>query len=160
MHLVPADQIHRRIIDKDRICQAIAGVGDPAEVQQLAERFTLLADPHRLALLKAINTVSGISVSDLAVATRMNDTAVSQALRLLRVAGVVAADKDGRVVRYRIVDEAIRALLPPPPLDMPPCRPPAGKTWDDLIQDHDTTHQRDQDPTVDPYAVPSIATPG
>ena len=41
----------------------------------------------------------------------MNDPAVSQALRLLRAAGVVAGEKEGRVVRYRVVDEAVRGLL-------------------------------------------------
>lgn len=41
----------------------------------------------------------------------MRDPAVSQALRLLRTAGVVTGDKDGRIVRYRLVDEALRPLL-------------------------------------------------
>jgi DNA-binding transcriptional ArsR family regulator len=41
----------------------------------------------------------------------MNDPAVSQALRLLRAAGVVAGEKEGRVVRYRVVDEDVRGLL-------------------------------------------------
>jgi DNA-binding transcriptional ArsR family regulator len=36
---------------------------------------------------------------------------VSQALRLLRVAGVVAARKDGRVMRYRLIDDIVADLL-------------------------------------------------
>lgn len=52
-----------------------------------------------------------LAVSDLAVATGMNDPAVSQALRLLRTAGVVEGDKDGRVVRYRVTDGPTAELL-------------------------------------------------
>jgi DNA-binding transcriptional ArsR family regulator len=41
----------------------------------------------------------------------MNDPATSQALRLLRAAGVVAGEREGRVVRYRVVDQEVAALL-------------------------------------------------
>ena len=58
-----------------------------------------------------IDRTGPLAVSDLAIATGMNDPAVSQALRLLRAAGVVAGEKEGRVVRYRVVDEAVRGLL-------------------------------------------------
>ena len=70
-----------------------------------------MPDPGRLALLLALHRAGPIAVSDLAVATGMKDTAVSQALRLLRTAGIVEGDKDGRVVRYRVTDDPTRALL-------------------------------------------------
>ena len=41
----------------------------------------------------------------------MSDSAVSQALRLLRTAGAVAGEKEGRVVRYAIVDPVVADLL-------------------------------------------------
>jgi DNA-binding transcriptional ArsR family regulator len=50
-------------------------------------------------------------VTDLAVAAGMNDTTVSAALRLLRAAGVVAAQRDGRIIRYSLADAEIGALL-------------------------------------------------
>ena len=50
-------------------------------------------------------------MTDLAVATGMNATAVSQALRLLRAAGMVAAHRDGRVIRYTLTDPTVAALL-------------------------------------------------
>jgi DNA-binding transcriptional ArsR family regulator len=111
MHLVPAEHAHRRTIDEHLVCEAIEGIGEPAAVRGWAARFALLSDPGRLTLLRAIRRVPDISVSDLAIAAGMNDTAVSQALRLLRVAGAVAANKDGRVVRYRLVDQTVAALL-------------------------------------------------
>ncbi|MER0445234.1 metalloregulator ArsR/SmtB family transcription factor [Streptomyces sp. Edi4] len=111
MHLVPADRAGHRTIDGHRVCDAIAAIGDPTRVRAWADRFSLLADPNRLALLLALRRAGPLAVSDLAVATGMRDPAVSQALRLLRAAGAVAGEKDGRVVRYRVVDEATARLL-------------------------------------------------
>ncbi|MET7733976.1 metalloregulator ArsR/SmtB family transcription factor [Streptomyces sp. NPDC005402] len=111
MHLVPADRADRRTIDGHRVCDAIAAIGDPGHVRTWSDRFALLADPNRLSLLLALHRTGPLAVSDLAIATGMNDPAVSQALRLLRAAGVVAGEKEGRVVRYSVVDEAVRGLL-------------------------------------------------
>ncbi|MFJ8198941.1 ArsR/SmtB family transcription factor [Streptomyces sp. NPDC096152] len=111
MHLVPADRADRRTIDGHRVCDAIAAIGDAGHVRAWADRFSLLADPKRLALLLALHRTGPLAVSDLAIATGMNDPAVSQALRLLRAAGAVEGDKEGRVVRYRIVDPQVRQLL-------------------------------------------------
>ncbi|WP_190212455.1 ArsR/SmtB family transcription factor [Kitasatospora indigofera] len=113
MHLVPPERAEHRTIDGHRVCEAIAAIGDPARVRTWAERFSLLADPGRLALLLALHRAGPLAVGDLAVATGMRDPAVSQALRLLRTAGVVAGDRDGRVVRYRVVDQELGALLAP-----------------------------------------------
>ncbi|MFI9250450.1 ArsR/SmtB family transcription factor [Streptomyces sp. NPDC053069] len=111
MHLVPADRADRRTIDGHRVCEAIAAIGDADRVRTWAGRFSLLADANRLALLLALHRTGPLAVSDLAVATGMNDPAVSQALRLLRAAGVVAGEKQGRVVRYRVVDAELRTVL-------------------------------------------------
>lgn len=122
MHLVPADRADHRIIDDHRACEAIAALGDPEAVASWAQRFSLLADPGRLSLLVCIRAAGPISVTDLAVASGMNDTSVSQALRLLRAAGMVAAERDGRVIRYSLADEEIGSLLArlfPAPAEVP-----------------------------------------
>ncbi|NJP70918.1 metalloregulator ArsR/SmtB family transcription factor [Streptomyces sp. C1-2] len=111
MHLVPAERADRSAIDGHRVCDAVAAIGEPDHVRAWAERFSLLSDPGRLALLMALRQTGPLAVSDLAIATGMNDPAVSQALRLLRAAGVVAGEKDGRVVRYRIIDPITADLL-------------------------------------------------
>lgn len=111
MHLVPPEHAGRRTIDGHRVCEAIAAVGEPERVRAWADRFSLLSDPGRLSLLLALHEAGPIAVSDLAVATGMRDAAVSQALRLLRTAGIVEGEKDGRIVRYRLVDGPVSALL-------------------------------------------------
>jgi len=122
MHLIPADRADHRIIDGHRACEAIAALGDPEAVVSWAQRFSLLADPGRLSLLVCIRAAGPISVTDLAVASGMNDTTVSQALRLLRAAGLVAAERDGRVIRYSLADEETGSLLArlfPVPVEVP-----------------------------------------
>jgi ArsR family transcriptional regulator, lead/cadmium/zinc/bismuth-responsive transcriptional repressor len=111
MHLVPAARSGRRMLDAERVCQAVDAVGEPERVTNWAARFDTLGDPSRLALLLSIAQAGPISVTDLAVATDMNDTTVSQALRLLRAAGTVEGRRDGRIIRYVLADEEIRQLL-------------------------------------------------
>ncbi|KAA9151214.1 helix-turn-helix transcriptional regulator [Amycolatopsis acidicola] len=101
----------RRVIDAEAVDAALAGLGDRNVVQQWADRFSILADPSRLTLLVCIHYAREISVSDLAYAAGMTDTAVSQALRLLRAHGLVTGQRTGRVVRYRLADATIHDLI-------------------------------------------------
>lgn len=98
-------------MDAAAVDAALAGLGDRAVVMQWAERFSVLADPSRLTLLVCIHYAREISVSDLAVAAGMSDTAVSQALRLLRAHGLVTGHRSGRVVRYRLADATVHELI-------------------------------------------------
>jgi DNA-binding transcriptional ArsR family regulator len=111
VHLLPADRSDHRVIDAERICQAIAALDSPEAIQARARQFALLADPTRLTLLTCIRAAEPISVSDLAAATGINDATVSQTLRYLRASQTVIAERDGRVVRYRLASTPITALL-------------------------------------------------
>lgn len=111
MHRLPADRSHRRVIDGERVCRAIAALDDPAAIRERTRRFALLADPTRITLLTCIHAAGPISVSDLAAATGIADTTVSQTLRHLRASQTVEALRDGRVMRYRLVDPTVVALL-------------------------------------------------
>ena len=117
VHLLPAERRGQRVIDGERVCQAIEAIeaiGDTAALRSRAAQFALLSDPTRLTVLTCIRAAGPISVSDLAAATGITDTTVSQTLRHLRASRTVAAERDGRVIRYRLADGAIAALLGPP----------------------------------------------
>lgn len=98
-------------IEPDRVDAAVAGMGDREAIAEWARRFSLVADPSRLALLVSIHYAREISVTDLAAATGMTDTAVSQALRLLRAHGLVATRRDGRIVRHSLADATVHELI-------------------------------------------------
>lgn len=111
MHLLPAERSGHRVIDSERVCQAIAALGSPETIAERARWFAMLADPTRLALLTCIQAAGPISVSDLAAATGINDVTVSQTLRYLRAAQAVTTQRDGRVIRYQLASAPIEALL-------------------------------------------------
>lgn len=111
MHLLPADRSGHRVIDGERVCQAVAALGPEADIQARAKMFAILGDPTRLTLLTCIRAAGPISVSDLAAATGLNDSTVSQTLRYLRAAEVVTAERDGRVIRYQLAGGPVVGLL-------------------------------------------------
>lgn len=111
MHLVPPERAGRPVIDESAVCRAIESLGEPSHIDAWSERFALCADPHRLAILVCVRDAGPISVTDLALATDMNATAVSQALRLLRTAKAVEGVRNGRVIRYRLCDDQLDRLL-------------------------------------------------
>ncbi len=111
MHLLPADRAGHRVIDEEQVCRAVAVLGDPESIRIRAQHYAVLADPTRLTLLTCIGAAGPISVSDLAAATGLLDTTVSQALRHLRAAQIVSTQRDGRIIRYVLADHPVRALL-------------------------------------------------
>jgi DNA-binding transcriptional ArsR family regulator len=111
VHLLPDERADHRVIDPERVCQAIAALSPAAALESRARCYALLGDPTRLTLLTCIRAAGPISVSDLAAATGVNDTTVSQTLRHLRAAGAVTGQRDGRVIRYRLADGPVAALL-------------------------------------------------
>ena len=99
------------MIDGERVCLAVAALPSPEEISDRARQFAILGDPTRLTLLTCIKDAGPISVSDLAAATGINDTTVSQTLRYLRATQTVTAERDGRIIRYRLARGPVAALL-------------------------------------------------
>jgi DNA-binding transcriptional ArsR family regulator len=68
-----------------------------------AEVLKTLASPRRLEILHAVAR-GPIEVGRLAQAIGATQPNVSQHLAVLRAAGIVEAERDGREVRYRLAD--------------------------------------------------------
>jgi ArsR family transcriptional regulator len=68
-----------------------------------AEVLKTLASPRRLEILHALNR-GPIEVGRLAQEIGASQPNVSQHLAVLRAAGMVEAERDGREVRYRLAD--------------------------------------------------------
>jgi DNA-binding transcriptional ArsR family regulator len=78
--------------------------------RSVAETMQALAAPSRVRILSRL-AVAPCSVSDLAREVRMEQSAVSQQLRVLRHLGLVVGERDGRQVIYALYDDHVRALL-------------------------------------------------
>jgi len=68
-----------------------------------AEVLKTLAHPRRLAILHRL-AQGPCEVGRLAEDLNLTQPSVSQHLAVLRAAGIVEADRDGREVRYRLAD--------------------------------------------------------
>ena len=111
MHKVPDALSGARVIDPDQVCDAVAVLADADRVTEAATVLDVLGEVNRLSILLALQHAGDLCVSDLAVAVRMSDSAVSHALRLLRAHGMVTAHRQGRLVRYRLSGGLPRQLL-------------------------------------------------
>lgn len=98
-------------VDPGKVMHALDRLPDHAELADVADLFKLLGDPTRLKILYALVETGELCVCDLAAVVGVPETSVSHALRLLRMAGVVRARKDGRMAFYAIDDHHVRLVL-------------------------------------------------
>jgi len=81
-----------------------------SDLNDFAERFKLLGHPVRLQILDVLRR-SPECVCHLEALLGKPQPYISQQLRLLREAGVVADSKEGLNVFYHLVDSQVAALL-------------------------------------------------
>ncbi len=81
-----------------------------AEAESLAEFMAAFSTASRLRLLYALAAVER-TVDELAKATTLSSSAVSQQLRVLRLLRLVRARRDGRHMRYTLFDDHVADLL-------------------------------------------------
>jgi DNA-binding transcriptional ArsR family regulator len=73
--------------------------------------FRVLADPTRRAIFERLAREGELSVGALTLGARVSQPAVSQHLKALRSAGLVAEQRQGRQALYRAAPEGLRPLL-------------------------------------------------
>lgn len=77
---------------------------------EVAETMQALATPSRVRILSRLG-VAPCSVGELADEVDMEQSAVSQQLRLLRHLGLVVGERDGRQIIYALHDDHVGVLL-------------------------------------------------
>ena len=82
---------------------------DVEKAQRMAEFFSILGDSNRLRIL-SILAQQELCVCDLAATLNMTESAVSHQLRTLKVMRLVAYQKRGRKVYYRLLDHHVLDL--------------------------------------------------
>lgn len=80
-----------------------------AQVEEVAKLFSILAEPSRLKLLRALMT-KAMTVTDLIAATGMKQGNVSKHLGVLLDVRFVAKEKEGNFARYSIIDPKLFTL--------------------------------------------------
>ncbi|MBD2501615.1 ArsR/SmtB family transcription factor [Anabaena azotica] len=94
------------LVHLDNVRSIQTQILSPDKAQQMAEIFSILADPNRLRLISAL--FSGeLCVCDLAALTKMTESAVSHQLRLLKAMRLVSYRREGKNVYYSLADHHI-----------------------------------------------------
>jgi ArsR family transcriptional regulator, lead/cadmium/zinc/bismuth-responsive transcriptional repressor len=102
---------HDHPVDPARVEEArTRGLGTE-DAARLSSLLSLLSDPVRVRILYALDLVEELCVGDLALALDVSEDAVGYGLRLLRTAGLVRTQKQGRAVFYRLADRFPEPLL-------------------------------------------------
>jgi ArsR family transcriptional regulator, arsenate/arsenite/antimonite-responsive transcriptional repressor len=94
-------------------CPPIGAEQLPAPgARQLARQFAALADPVRLRILSVLATTAGgaVCACDLAEPVGKSQPTVSHHLKVLKAAGLVTAQRDGKNIWYAVVPAALDAL--------------------------------------------------
>lgn len=82
---------------------------EPELIPLVAKRFKALGEPARLALLAELQHGER-NVSELVAATRRGQPNVSQHLKELVHAGLIAARRDGNHMYYRVADRYVMRI--------------------------------------------------
>ena len=77
----------------------------------IATLMRTLADPTRRALFERVVNAGEAAVIELTTGSGVSQPAVSQHLKALRTAGLVAERREGRTTRYRATPEGLAPLV-------------------------------------------------
>jgi ArsR family transcriptional regulator, arsenate/arsenite/antimonite-responsive transcriptional repressor len=94
-------------------CPPIGAEQLPAPgARQLSRQFAALADPVRLRILSVLATTAdgAVCACDLAEPVGKSQPTVSHHLKVLKAAGLVTAQRDGKNIWYAVVPAALDAL--------------------------------------------------
>jgi DNA-binding transcriptional ArsR family regulator len=98
------------VIHKDIVDKALKEVSDDSTLYSMAEFLKVFGDSTRLKIINAL-MVSEMCVCDISAVTKMNSSAISHHLKILRDARVVKYRRQGKVVYYSICDEHIELIF-------------------------------------------------
>jgi ArsR family transcriptional regulator len=83
---------------------------DSDALSELADLFKLFGDITRIGILWALSE-SEMCVCDLCALLKMKQPAVSHQLKNLKLARIVKARRDGKVIYYSLDDDHVRKML-------------------------------------------------
>ncbi|MDI6818637.1 MAG: metalloregulator ArsR/SmtB family transcription factor [Methanothermobacter thermautotrophicus] len=92
--------------DRERVLRVRAEMPSIDEIRGICDIFKILSEPTRLKILRALSLES-LCVCELASLLDVTQSAVSHQLRILRNAGMVDYERDGKMARYYLRDNMV-----------------------------------------------------
>ncbi len=81
------------------------------KAEEVALKLKALANPRRLLLLCKLAEQGAMSVGQMAASVGLSQSALAQHLAVMREERLVAFDRDGQTLNYRIADPRLSRLL-------------------------------------------------
>lgn len=82
-----------------------------SKANEATRLLKLMANERRMLVLCHLASAGELTVSELTEKVRLSQSALSQHLALMREDGLVACERDGLTMRYRIADPIAERLL-------------------------------------------------
>ena len=99
-----------RRVESEECCPSVWRRPSPTTMPDIGAPFAALADPVRLKLLSLIGSCDEVCAGELVEPVGRSQPTVSHHLKQLFEAGLVARERRGTWIWYRIVDEQIAAM--------------------------------------------------
>ena len=90
------ERVQKRMIEED-------------QYSELSEFFKIFGNPTRLKILSLL-AIEDLCVCDICEALNLNQTTVSNQLRILRANNIVKYQKEGKMARYSLTDLHIEMI--------------------------------------------------
>ena len=110
MAIYDVEHCECREVHKDLISQITNRQPDEDELYDLAELFKVFGDSTRIKILSVLMGEE-LCVCDIAEALKMNQSAVSHQLRVLKNAKLIKNRKEGKMVYYALADDHVSTIL-------------------------------------------------
>jgi DNA-binding transcriptional ArsR family regulator len=94
---------------EDAVNRAKERMPSEDEYSELSEFFKIFGNPTRLKIISLLS-VDDLCVCDICEALELNQTTVSNQLRILRANNIVKYQKEGKMARYSLTDLHIEMI--------------------------------------------------
>jgi DNA-binding transcriptional ArsR family regulator len=106
------DDQHDRLIvtPKSNQLPSIAPILDQLSIKKASLVFRAINHPMRQDMIKMIDEKGHVTVTEIFVEMRLEQSVASQHLAILRRAGIVVPERDGKFVYYKLNADRLRLL--------------------------------------------------
>ena len=94
---------------EDAVARVKEKMPSEEEYSDLSEFFKIFGNPTRLKIISLLS-VEDLCVCDICDALELNQTTVSNQLRILRANNIVKYQKEGKMARYSLTDDHIEMI--------------------------------------------------
>ena len=99
-----------KLVDPEQVSAIESKLPAQEEIERLGDFFRVFGDPTRLKIIYYLSHLE-LCVADLAILVKMQQPAVSQHLKTLRLSRLVKYRKDGQIVYYSLDDDHVQSLF-------------------------------------------------